>query len=147
MRVVFGKRDYRAVTLRQLFKQLKWLKVKETRNYHDTISLHTVLRYQTPRSIATKFNTRISHRHFTRHSQNRFRLTAETTSLNTTRSNGYVCRAARHWALLSNEITMTNPPRWIFKDYVRCEIGGWEWKDETNEFIWWHRENETFPKH
>ena len=32
VRVVFGKRDYRAVTLAQLFKRLKWLKVKDTRN-------------------------------------------------------------------------------------------------------------------
>ena len=57
VRVVFGKRDYRAVTLNQLFKQLKWLKIKETRKYHDTISLHTMLTYQTPHSIAKKFNT------------------------------------------------------------------------------------------
>ena len=146
VRAVFGKRDYRAVTLAQLFKQLKWLKIKETRKYHDTISLHTMLTYQTPHSIAKKFNTHTRHHHNTRHSANRFRLTAETTSLNAQRSNGFVCRAAKHWAMLSNEITMTNPPRWLFKDYVRSAIGGWEWKDETSEFIWWHRENETFPK-
>ena len=146
VRVVFGKRDYRAVTLNQLFKQLKWLKIKETRKYHDTISLHTMLTYQTPHSIAKKFNTHTRHHHMTRHSANRFRLTRETTSLNAQRSNGFVCRAAKHWAVLSNEITMTSPPRWLFKDYIRSAIGGWEWKDETGEFIWWHRENETFPK-
>ena len=147
VRVVFGKRDYRAVTLVQLYRRLKWLKVKDTKKYHDTISLESVLRYKTPRSIANLFNINHTHRHNTRHSQNRFRLTAETTSHNTTRSNGYVCRAARCWAELSNEITMTNPPRYIFKDYVRSAIGGWDWKDETSEFIWWNRENETFPKH
>ena len=43
VRVVFGKRDYRAVTFNQLFKRLKWLKIKETRKYQDTISLHTRL--------------------------------------------------------------------------------------------------------
>ena len=146
VRVVFGKRDYRAVTLAELFKQLKWLRIKDTRKYHDIISLQTMLTFQTPRSIEIKFNITYTHRHNTRLSMNRFRLTNQTTSLNVQRSNGFVCRAARLWTELNNEITMTNPPRRIFKDYVRSQIGGWEWKDETDEFIWYNRENETFPK-
>ena len=105
-----------------------------------------MLTFQTPRSIEVKFNITYTHRHNTRLSMNRFRLTNQTTSLNVQRSNGFVCRAARLWAELNNEITMTNPPRRIFKDYVRSQIGGWEWKDETDEFIWYNRENETFPK-
>ena len=105
-----------------------------------------MLQMQTPWSIAKKFNITHTHGHKTRHSRNRFRLTAQTTSTNTQKANGFVCRAARLWAQLDNEITMTNPCRRIFKDYVRSDIGGWDRKDETDEFIWWHRENETFPK-
>ena len=142
----FGKRDYRAVSLSELFRQLKWLKIKDTRAYHDTISLQSMLRCQTPMSIARKFNITYTHGHNTRQSLRRFRLTDQTTSRNTQRSNGFVCRAARLWAQLDNEITMTNPSRRVFKDYVRSDIGGWPRKDETDEFIWWHRENETFPK-
>ena len=144
VRVVFGKRDYRAVTLAALFKQLKWLQIKNTRKYHDTIILHSMLKYQTPRSIAQKFDVQTTHRHNTRHSQNRFRLTRSTTSTNTQRSNGFVCRAAKNWASLDKVMTMTDPPRWIFKDYVRSSIGGWPMKDETNEYCWWHYENETY---
>ena len=146
VRVVFGKRDYRAVTLADLFKELKWLKIKDTRKYHDIISLQSMLRCHTPRSISVKFNITYTHRHNTRYSMNRFKLTPQTTSFNVQRSKGFVCRAARLWAELNNEITMTNPVRRIFKDYVRSEIGGWPRKDETEEFVWWHRENETFPK-
>ena len=144
VRTVFGKRDYRAEPLSDLFKKLKWLRIKETRKYHDIISLEAMLKFQTPWSIAEKFNITHTHRHNTRYSRNRFRLTNETTSANTTRSSSFVCRSARLWVELPNEITLTNPPRWIFKDYIRSGIGGWEWKDETSEFVWYNRENETF---
>ena len=147
VRTVFGKRDYRAEPLTELFKRLKWLRIKDTRKYHDIISLQSMLRCHTPRSISVKFNITYTHRHNTRYSMNRFKLTSQTTSFNVQRSNGFVCRAARLWAELHNEITMTNPVRRIFKDYVRSQIGGWLRKDETEEFIWWNRENETFPTH
>ena len=146
VRTVFGRRDYREVSLTELFRKLKWLKIKDTRAYHDTISLQSMLRCQTPMSISSKFNITYTHGHNTRQSLRRYRLNNQTTSTNTQRSNGFVCRAARLWMQLDNEITMTNPCRRIFKDYVRADIGGWERKDETEEFLWWHRENETFPK-
>ena len=142
---MFGRRDYREVSLTELFRKLKWLKIKDTRAYHDTISLQSMLRCQTPMSISNKFNITYTHGHNTRQSLRRYRLNNQTTSTNTQRSNGFVCRAARLWMQLDNEITMTNPCRRIFKDYVRADIGGWERKDETEEFLWWHRENETFP--
>ena len=119
---MYGKRDYRAVSLSELFRQLKWLKIKDTRAYHDTISLQSMLRCQTPMSIARKFNITYTHGHNTRQLLRRFRLTPQTTSLNTQRSNGFVCRGARLWAQLDNEITMTNPSRRVFKDYVRSDI-------------------------
>ena len=105
-----------------------------------------MLKFSTPLSISQKFNITHTHRHNTRYTRNRFRLTNETTSFNTVRSSSFVCRSARLWVDLPNEITLTAPPRWIFKDYVRSGIGGWEWKDETSDFIWWNRENDTFDK-
>ena len=146
VRTVFGKRDYRAESLTTLYKSLKWLKIKETRKYHDIISLEAMLKFSTPLSISTKFNITHTHRHNTRYTRNRFRLTNETTSFNTVRSSSFVCRSARLWVELPNKITLTAPPRYIFKDYVRSRIGGWEWKEETSDFIWWNRENDTFEK-
>ena len=138
VRTVFGKRDYRAEPLTVLYKRLKWLKIKDTRNYHDIISLEAMLKFSTPWSISSKFNITHTHRHNTRYTRNRFRLTNETTSFNIVCSSSFVCRSARLWVDLPNEITLTAPPRWIFKDYVRSGIGGWEWKDETSDFIWWN---------
>ena len=40
VRTVLGERNYRAVSLTELFRKLKWLKIKDTRAYHDTLSLH-----------------------------------------------------------------------------------------------------------
>ena len=48
---VFGERYYRAVSLTELFRKLKWLKIKDTRAYHDTISLQLTLRCQTPEQL------------------------------------------------------------------------------------------------
>ena len=121
---MFGKRDYRAESLTVLYKRLKWLKIKETRKYHDIISLEAMLKFSTPLSIYTKFNITHTHRHNTRYTRNRFRLTNETTSFNTVRSSSFVCRSARLWVELPNEITLTAPPRYIFKNYVRgTEMG------------------------
>ena len=92
VRAVFGKRDYRAEFLTVLYKRLKWLKIKETRKCHDIISLEAMLKFSTPLSIYTKFNITHTHRHNTRYTRNRFRLTNETTSFNTVRSSSFVCR-------------------------------------------------------
>ena len=126
VRAVFGKRDYRAEFLTVLYKRLKWLKIKETRKYHDIISLEAMLKFSTPLSIYTKFNITHTHRHNTRYTRNRFRLTNETTSFNTVRSSSFVCRSAQLWVELPNEIMLTAPPRYVFKNYVRSGIGGWE---------------------
>ena len=53
------------------YEKLRWLSIMQTRDYHDIISLETILRHKTPKSISEKFeqDPKFTHRHFTRHSQ------------------------------------------------------------------------------
>ena len=94
VRTVFGVGRRRFVQLDPLYVKLKWLKVNQTLQYHDTISLHAMLKYNTPQDIASKFKTDIIPVHNTRASRKRFRRNPETTSRNTLKMSGFVCRAA-----------------------------------------------------
>ena len=119
------------------YEKLRWLSIMQTRDYHDIISLESILRHKTPRSIAEKFeqDPKFTHRHFTRHSQDPTRLNRLTTSFNTTRHKGYVCRAARGYSKLPKVLHDIMTPRAVFKDSVRCRLGGFELKPRTLDYF------------
>ena len=52
-----------------MYHDLRWLTVWQTRTYHDIIQLNTILKYQTPKDIAEKFVKEETHDHNTRSSQ------------------------------------------------------------------------------
>ena len=57
VRTVFGVGRRRFQEITPLFKKLKWLKVTETLQYHDVISLNTIIKYHTPQ-VRHNHNTR-----------------------------------------------------------------------------------------
>ena len=132
VRTVFGVGRRRFTLLDPLYKKLKWLKLTQTLDYHDTISLHTVVKYNTPQDIAKKFKPDVIPAYNTRASARTFHRNPETTSRNTLRQSGYVCRAARLYEDLPELVTKSIfMPKWAFKDFVRSKIGGWQTKNET----------------
>ena len=136
VRTVFkvGRRLY--VELDPLYKQLKWLKVRENIRYHDVITLHSILRQKTPHDLASKFDQQVLHTHNTRATRKSFRLTSMTTSRNSVKSRGFICRAAREYETLPKLVVESQLlPRLCFKDIVRSSIGGWSTKTHTNEVL------------
>ena len=74
-------------------------------------------------------------------SQKAYQRNSETTSVNTVRAKGFVCRAAKEYQEIPKEITTSKLfPRWAFKDYCRSEIGGWDMKPETEGVLEYIRE-------
>ena len=87
VRTVFGIGRKRFVSLDPLYKELKWLKVNQTLQYHDTISVHAMVKYNTPKDIADKFKPEVTVPvHNTRASKRRFRRNPKTTSRSTLKS-------------------------------------------------------------
>ena len=104
--------------------------------YHDIITVHSILKNGTPWDLAQKFHTQRAHSYSTRASQRAVTVNSETTSLNTVRSTAFVCRAARSYQELPIWLTKSKMlPRWAFKDFCRSEIGGWSTKEQTEEVI------------
>ena len=136
VRTVFGIGRNRFQHLKPLYKKLKWLTVRETLLYHDTITIHSMIKHQTPQDIAAKFNPQCNHSYNTRGSKSRFRPNPETTSINLVRDKAFVCRAARAYHnipdLLTESIFL---PYWAYKDWVRSDIGGWPIKERTEAVV------------
>ena len=132
VRTVFGVGRGRFTELDPLYKKLKWLKLTQTLQYHDTISLHSMLKNNTPQDIAKKFKPDIIPTHNTRASRKAFRRNPETTSRNTLKQAGFVCRAARLYEELPELVTESIfLPKWAFKDFARSRLGGRQTKEET----------------
>ena len=125
-----GKRE----RLAPQYGQLRWLDIWQTRRYFDIIQLNTIINFNTPKSIAQKFVEEDLPRHNTRSTSNPNRLNSKTLSRNLTKQKGFVCRAAKLYANLPPILLKTNPPRHVFKDTVRCNIGGFEMKDRTLDY-------------
>ena len=136
VRTVFGVGKNRFVTMAPMYKKLKWHTMKETIRYHDLITVHSIIKNGTPWDIAEKFHMAKYHDHFTRASQKAFQRNSATTSVNTVRAKGFVCRAAKEYQDIPKLITTSKLlPRWAFKDYCRSEIGGWDMKQETEAVL------------
>ena len=136
VRTVYGVGKKLYVELDPLYKELKWLKVRQNIRYHDTITLHSILKNKTPKDLASKFDQRVLHRHNTRATRKSFRLTATTTSMNNVRAKGFVCRAAREFQSLPKLVAESQLlPRYCFKDIVRSSLGGWSTKVHTNNVL------------
>ena len=132
VRTVFGIGRKRFVQLAPLYKQLKWLTLSQTLEYHDTISIHAMVKYDTPHDIAAKFKPEVQIIHNTRLSKRRFRRNPETMSRSALKSSGFVCRAARHYESLPDLVTESVLlSKWAFKDFARSRIGGWPTKQDT----------------
>ena len=132
VRTVFGIGRKRFTELDPLYKKLKWLKLTQTLAYHDIISLHTVVKYNTPQDLAKKFKPDVIPTYNTRASRKTFKRNPETTSINALKQSGYVCRAARLYEGLPELVTDSIfLPKWAFKDFIRSQIGGWQTKTET----------------
>ena len=136
VRTVFGIGRNRFQEMKPLYKKLKWLTLRETLLYHDTITIHQMIKHQTPQDIAEKFNPQVNHSYNTRGSKSRFRPNPETTSINSTRDKAFVCRAARAYHNIPDFYTESIfLPYWAFKDWVRSDIGGWEIKERTQAVV------------
>ena len=148
VRTVFGVGRKRFTNLTPMYEKLRWVRVRETVRYHDSITLHSILRHNTPQDIASKFNQVITHTHNTRASRKAFKLTNQTTSKNAVRDRGFVCRSAREFSLLPDLVTESKMmPRDCFKDFCRARLGGWPVRERTQEFLFWleeMKENEKF---
>ena len=141
VRTVFGVGKKRFVNMAPMYKKLKWHTMAEMIRYHDLITVHSVIKNGTPWDIAEKFHKDKYHGHFTRASQKAYQRNSETTSVNTVRAKGFVCRAAKEYQEIPKEITTSKLfPRWAFKDYCRSEIGGWDMKPETEGVLEYIRE-------
>ena len=138
VRTVFGIGRRRFQELTPLYKKLKWLRLTETLQYHDVISLHNVIKYHTPEDLADKFTPVTRHSYNTRSSSQIYQRNPETISRNTLRSGAYVCRAARHYEVLDDMLKRSlYLPRWAFKDVYRSRIGGWPTKERTSNVLFY----------
>ena len=135
MRVVLRVRKNARIV--ESFKKLRWLTVWQTRQYHDIIQLNTMLTTKTPLSISEKFIKEKRHDHDTRASRNPHSTVdnPKITSQNSVKQKGFVCRAAKLYSNLPPILINSHPPRHVFKDTVRCNIGGFEQKERT--FNYW----------
>ena len=131
-RVVLNRRMTARVI--DMYKELRWLTVWQTRTYHDIIQLNTILKYKTPQDLAAKFEPDAPHGHNTRSSQRPLDRNSKTRSTDGTRQKSFVCRAAKLYENLPPILKKTNPPRAVFKDTVRCNIGGFEYKERTMNY-------------
>ena len=138
VRTVFGIGRKRFQELTPLYKKLKWLRLTETLQYHDVISLHNVIKYHTPEDLADKFTPVIRHTYNTRSSSQMYQRNPETISRNTLRAGAYVCRAAKHYEVLDDMLKRSiYLPRWAFKDVYRSQIGGWATKERTSNVLFY----------
>ena len=141
VRTVFGIGRKRFQELTPLYKKLKWLRLTETLQYHDVISLNNVIKYHTPEDLADKFRPIVRHHHNTRAASQLYQRNPETTSRNTMRNSAYVCRAARHYEVLDEMLKKSlYLPRWAFKDVYRSQIGGWATKERTSNVLFYLEE-------
>ena len=138
VRTVFGIGRKRFQEITPLFKKLKWLKLTETLQYHDVISLNSIIKHHTPQDLAEKFRPVVRHSHNTRSASQLYLRNPETTSRNTVRSTAYVCRAAKHYEELDEMLKKSLfMPRWAFKDIYRSQIGGWPTKERTSNVLFY----------
>ena len=138
VRTVFGVGRRRFQEITPLFKKLKWLKLTETLQYHDVISLNSIIKHHTPQDLAEKFRPVVRHSHNTRSASQLYLRNPETTSRNTVRSTAYVCRAAKHYEELDEMLKKSLfMPRWAFKDIYRSQIGGWPTKERTSNVLFY----------
>ena len=98
-------------------------------NKMSTQSFATIMQVITKLSQATLMPELVSK---AMHNPNR--LNSKTLSRNLTKQRGFVCRAAKLYANLPPILMKTNPPRHVFKDTVRCNIGGFKMKDRTLDY-------------
>ena len=132
LRTVFGVGRNRFQSLMPMYQKLKWLTLRQSLQYFDTINVHSIIKHKTPRDLAENFEVDTSHNYSTRASSQRYKLNPKTTSVNNARSRGFICRSAILYSRLPNMITESQfLPHAVFKDYCRSEIGGWEMKPET----------------
>ena len=96
-RTVFGVGKNRFMNMSPMYKKLKWHTMKETIRYHDLITVHSIIKNVTPWDIAEKFHMVKYHDRFTRASQKAYQRNSATTSVNTVRAKGFVCRAAKEY--------------------------------------------------
>ena len=136
LRTVFGVGRNRFHSLMPMYMSLKWLTLRQTLEYFDKINLQNIIQHRTPLDIAEKFDQDPTPTYQTRASSQVFRLNSKTTSTNTARSKGFVCRAAVLYQRLPDMITESKfLPRAAFKDWCRADIGGWEPKAETTSVL------------
>ena len=141
VRAVYGIGRKIFQNLDPLYEKLKWTRIRQTIQYHDVITLNSILTHDTPRDIATKFSQKVNHTHNTRGSKKNFRITDATSSKNTVKDKGFVCRSARHYLELPELITESKLiPRHAFKDSARSHFGGWPTKMRTQLVTWWLEE-------
>ena len=148
VRTVYGIGRNRFNRLAPLYEKLRWVRIRETIQYFDAITLHSILRHQTPQDMASKFKQVITHTHNTRASRKAFKVTDQTRSNNAVRSRGFTCRSAREFQQLPDLVTESQMiPRAAFKDFCRARLGGWPVKEGTQDILWWleeMKENENF---
>ena len=87
--------------------------------------------------LKDKFVKEKRHNHDTRASRNPNNMddNPKVTSRDSVKQKGFVCRAAKLYYNLPPILINTLPPRHVFKDTVRCNIGGFEQKERT--FNYW----------
>ena len=107
-RVVLGRR--KTARVKDMYRDLRWLTVWQTQEYHDIIQLNTIFKYQTPKDIAEKFVKEETHDHNTRSSQRPLDRNKKTRSHDPIRQKSFVCRAAKLYENLPPILLNTNPP-------------------------------------
>ena len=138
VRAVFGTGRKMFQDLSPLYEKLRWTSIRQTIQYHDVITLNSILNNHTPSDIATKFSQKVNHTHNTRASRKSFRVTGATSSTNTVKSRGFVCRSARTYEELPELYRESKLiSRYIFKDAVRSHLGGWPTKMKTQLVLWY----------
>ena len=136
VRTVFGIGRNRFTSLAPLYQKLRWLPVRQLLQYHDLITVQSIVQNDTPQDLAAKFQQQHNHSHNTRASSQAYRLSTETTSRLAARSKGFVCRAAAEFQKLPSLITESKTlPRAAFKDYVKSDIGQWEMSPSTENVL------------
>ena len=141
VRAVYGIGRKMFNDLDPLYEKLRWVRIRQTIQYHDVITLNSILTHDTPKDLATKFSQKVTHTHNTRASKKLFKVTSATSSKNAVKDRGFVCRAAREYESLPDLLTESRLlPRYAFKDAARAHYGGFPTKMKSQLVIWYLQE-------
>ena len=138
VRAVYGIGRKMFQDLDPLYEKLRWVRIRETIQYHDVITLNSILTHDTPKDIATKFSQTVTHTHNTRASKKHFKVTKLTSTKNAVKDRGFVCRSAREYENLPSLWTESKfIPRHVFKDAARAHFGGFPTKMKSQLVLWY----------